>query len=86
MDADPPAQGVNIAGRMTCKAEARRILLENKHAVMALAAELRAKRSLNGEQIDDAIQRGSDERDQQDARARCAQWRETTERVAILTK
>jgi hypothetical protein len=62
--------------RLACEAEAERILIENEDVVMALAAALRAERTLNGEQIDAVIQRVADERLHREAVARREQWRE----------
>jgi hypothetical protein len=56
--------------RLACEAEAERILLENEDAVMALAAALRAERTLNGERIDAVIQQVADGRLHREAIAR----------------
>jgi hypothetical protein len=68
--------------RLACEAEAGRILLENEDAVMALAAVLRAERTLNGEQIDAVIQRVADDRLHRAAVARRERWRQTVANAA----
>jgi hypothetical protein len=52
---------------------------------MAIAAQLRAKRTLTGQQIDDCIQRVADEKTIAESRARRAAWRDLTERAAQVT-
>jgi hypothetical protein len=68
--------------RLACEAEAERILLENEDAVMALAAALRAERTLDGEQIDTVIQQVADERAHREAIARRERWREVVASAA----
>jgi hypothetical protein len=72
--------------RLACEAEAERILTENEDVVMALAAALRAERTLNGEQIDAAIQRVADEALHREAVARRDRWREIVANVASTSK
>jgi hypothetical protein len=51
----------------------------------SIAAQLRAKRTLTGQQIDDCIQRVADEKTIAESHARRAAWRDFTECAAQVT-
>jgi hypothetical protein len=65
-----------------CKAEAEQILRDSEHIVMAIATELRTKRTISGEEIDACIARAVAARALADELSRRAAWRQITERAA----
>jgi hypothetical protein len=57
------------------RVEARAMLADHRHVVLALAHGLVARRTLDGDQIDAIIAHAVAEKDFADERARCAAWK-----------
>jgi hypothetical protein len=65
-----------------CKAEAEQILRESEHIAMAIATELRTKRTISGAEIDACIARAVAAKALADELSRRNAWRQIIERAA----